>query len=95
MQAPDGSINSVTGVFHDVVKHKRLSFTSEAFKDESGAPQLKGFNDVTFVEWHGRTTMIVEASILNAAPWLAMAMEGMSEGWSQSFEKLKTLLATP
>lgn len=93
MQGPEGPANMVTGVFRDVVEHERLSFTTEAFRDEHGHPALAGFNVITFAQHDHGTTLTIEAHILKAADWLAAGIAGMNEGWSQSLEKLDAEVA--
>ena len=88
MIGPDGSGHPMGGTFHEVVEPERLVFTSTAFEDERGFPQLEALNTVTFVEEDGRTRVTLNAVVQKSAPAIAEALAGMSEGWSQSLDKL-------
>jgi uncharacterized protein YndB with AHSA1/START domain len=94
MMGPDGSVYPMTGIFREVVEPERLVFTETAFPDEFGHGGLEGIATVTFEEHDGKTKVTVEAVLVKVAPELAMAADGMEEGWSQSLERLEALLAS-
>jgi uncharacterized protein YndB with AHSA1/START domain len=88
MQGPDGAIYPMRGVFHEITAPERLVFTSTAFDDEAGNPQLEVRNVVTFVEDGGKTHLRVQAIIVKATPETDPALAGMEPGWNQSLDKL-------
>jgi uncharacterized protein YndB with AHSA1/START domain len=92
MQAPDGTVFPMKGVFHEVVVPERLVFTSSALEDEAGVPQLESITTVLFSEQDGQTQVTVQDVVLKATPEAAAALAGMEEGWSQSLERLAGLL---
>ncbi len=88
MRAPDGTLYPSRGVFHEIVEPERLVFTTTAFEDEQGIPQLEGLNTVTFSEENGKTKIVLKAVILKATPEMAGPLAGMEQGWSESLDKL-------
>jgi uncharacterized protein YndB with AHSA1/START domain len=92
MQAPDGSVHPMDGVFHEVVPPERLVFTSRAFDAKSNKTLIEALNTITFTDEGGKTRLTVEARVLEVAPEFAAAAAGMNEGWSQSLERLQTLV---
>jgi len=93
MRGPDGVVYPMGGVFHEIVKPERLVFTSSAFEDEEGNPQLEVLNTVTFAELGGKTKLTLQAVVVKSAPAVAAALAGMEEGWRQSLDKLAQYLA--
>jgi uncharacterized protein YndB with AHSA1/START domain/ketosteroid isomerase-like protein len=87
MQAPDGTVHPMGGVFHEIVPHERIVFTT--FVDlPDGQRILEGHNTVTFAERSGRTTVTVEARADGYVDFAARMLSGMEAGWSQSLDKL-------
>jgi uncharacterized protein YndB with AHSA1/START domain/ketosteroid isomerase-like protein len=87
MQAPDGTVHPMGGIFHEIVPHERIVFTS--FVDmPDGKRILEGHNTVTFAERDGRTTVTVEAKADGYVDFAARMLAGMEAGWSQSLDKL-------
>ncbi len=93
MRGPDGVVYPMGGVFHEIVEPERLVFTSSAFEDEKGHPQLEVLNTVTFTEHGGKTKVTLQARVVKSMPEVAAALAGMEEGWTQSLERLEELLA--
>ena len=87
MRAPDGAVFPMTGTFHEVTPPERLVFTSVAV-GEGGKTLIKAMNTVTMTERDGKTTVTLDARVLELAPEFAEAAAGMEEGWSQSLERL-------
>jgi uncharacterized protein YndB with AHSA1/START domain len=87
MRGPDGVVYPMTGTFHEVVAPERLVFTSVAV-GEGGKTLIKAMNTVTFAERDGKTTLTLNARVLELAPEFAANAAGMEEGWSQSLERL-------
>ncbi len=94
MRGPDGVVYPMGGVFHEIVKPERLVFTSSAFKDEKGHPQLEVLNTVTFSEQNGKTILTLHAVVVKSAPAVAGALAGMEAGWSQSLDRLAAATST-
>ncbi len=87
MRGPDGIVYPMTGVFQEIVPLERLVFTS--------TPQvgvLKVLTTVTFEERGGKTTVTVEAKVLEATAAASRMLDGMEAGWSQSLERLGDLV---
>jgi len=94
MQWADGRIDVCTGEFREVVQPERLVFITRAFENEQGEAALQTLNTVTFEDLGARTQITLHACIEKLAPELAAAGAGMEAGWSQSLDKLSTLLVT-
>ncbi len=93
MTDPTGMVYPMRGVFREIVPPERLVFTSSAFEDADGIPQLEALNTVTFVEVGDKTELTLHAVVLRAGPMTLGALAGMEAGWTQSLEKLTNLLA--
>ena len=94
MQAPDGTLYPMRGVFHEVIEPEFLDFTTTAFADEQGSDQLQVRHNVTFEEQDGKTRLTLQSHVIRTTPATAQALAGMEEGWNQSFDRLAELLAT-
>ncbi len=93
MDAPAFPNHWCHGVFHEIVKHEKLVFTTTAFIDESGKPKIEGRNTVTFEKLDGnKTKLTLHVHMIYLAPDMQAAYDGMETGWSQSFERLAKLL---
>lgn len=94
MRGPKGSpfdmIMPMKGMFHEIVAPERLVFTSSAFHDEAGKPQLEVLNTVTFEDYNGKTRLTLHAVVVKSTPAVAGAIAGMEQGWAQSLEKFGT-----
>lgn len=87
MRAPDGSVHPMGGIFHEVVPHERIVFTS--FVDlPDGSRLLEGRNTVSFEEVGGKTKVTVHAKAAGFVDFAARMLAGMEAGWSQSLDKL-------
>lgn len=93
MRAPDGAVFPMGGIFRIVERPQRLVFTSTAFEDEEIGSRLENLNTVTFRAVDGRTELRLQADVLQSTPEMDKALDGMEEGWSQSFDKLAAYLA--
>ncbi len=91
MRAPDGTIYPMTGKFLEIVPSKRLVFTTAAI-DGEGNPLLETKNTVTFTEVDGGTEMSMHVTVTSSTPVGDQHLKGMSEGWSQSLDRLKELV---
>ena len=77
------------GVFRELAPPDRLSFTSSAFEDENGIPQLETMNTVTLVERNGKTEMTVHVVVLKATEAVNPALAGMEVGWNQTLNNFE------
>jgi uncharacterized protein YndB with AHSA1/START domain len=105
MRAPDGTEYPGKGIFHEVVKPERLVMTSDHSelptawhdlvnpeRDKSKPPQLDSVMTITFESIGGKTKLTVRSRFESMAIRDAMKKMGMTEGWSQSLERLTDLL---
>jgi uncharacterized protein YndB with AHSA1/START domain len=93
MRAPDGTDLPMKGVFHEIVEPERLVLTTTALEDADGNPQIEVHNTVTFADDGAKTTLTLRSLIVKAGPEAETALAGMTEGWSQSLDKLAALVA--
>ncbi|MDB6108503.1 MAG: hypothetical protein JWR69_253 [Pedosphaera sp.] len=88
MQGPDAAAHPMRGTFHEIVEPERLVFTSTAFEDKQGIPQLEVFTTITFAEQDGGTKLTLRVVVVRSTPELAAALAGMEQGWSESLVRL-------
>ena len=93
MVGPDGTAIPMGGEFHEVVPGDKLVFTTTAFADEAGRPQLEVRGTATFADRDGKTVVTLRAEVVRATPAVAGSLAGMEEGWNQSLDKLAEELA--
>ena len=91
MRGPDGVVYPCAGVFREVVEPERLVFTTAAL-DAAGNAMFEVLNTVTFVEHQGKTKLTLHAEVASATPQADRFLAGMEEGWSQSLERLASLV---
>lgn len=106
MRAPDGAEYPMKGVFREVVKPERLVMTMDCSghpaewhdqvnpnRDKSKAhPSLEILTTVTFEAEGSKTRLTVRQVLESKSIRDAMLKMGMTEGWSQSLERLTALL---
>jgi len=95
MQDPVMPVNPMTGVFEEIVEPERLVFLSMAMPDANGVPQLQVRNTVTFEDLGGKTKMTLKAQVLKASPQVAPCLDGMTQGWMETLERLGDVLVNP
>lgn len=93
MTGEDGVAIPNKGVFHEVTPPERLVFTTTAFEDEHGIPQLEILNTVIFEDDDGKTRLTLRARVIQAAPEMAVSLSGMEQGWNESLDRLADELA--
>ncbi len=81
------------GTFIEVLEPERLVF-SAVLKNDEGVIFLENLNTVTFTEHDGTTLLTLNVRVITAGPEAAGPLAGMSEGWSQSLERLQTYVGT-
>jgi len=91
MRAPDGTNHLMKGVFREIAAPEKLIFTNVAV-GQNGIPLVNGLTEVTFSDQAGKTTMTLETSASALVPEAETMLNGMSEGWNQSLERLRILL---
>ena len=87
-RGPDGSEFGFHGVFREVVKPERLSWTFEF----EGAPGHVSVDTVRFEEFEGGTKVTVTSVFQNKADRDRMVASGMEGGMTESAERLAELL---
>ena len=106
MRGPDGVDHPAKGVYHEVTEPERLVMTidhselSDEWHDmvnpnrdrSAGKPPLQGLTTVTFEEQDGKTKLTVRMVFDSAEIRDALLKIGMSQGWSQSLERLAGIL---
>jgi uncharacterized protein YndB with AHSA1/START domain len=87
MSAPKGVVYPMIGRFVEIDRPHRLVFRVCPL-DERGRPMLEVLNSVTFTEVNGGTEITLVATVTMTTPAAAKAIGGMSQGWSQSLDRL-------
>ncbi len=107
MRSPEGVEYPIKGVYREIVKPERLVMTMDCSEhpDEwhdlvnpnrekgEGNPAGEMLSTVTFEELDGKTKLTVRTRFNSAAIRDAMLKMGMTEGWSQSLDRLTEELA--
>lgn len=92
MRGPDGVVHPMTGTFREVVEPERLVFTA-VVEDQDGNAVLEALTTVTFARQGRKTKVTVHAKAVGLTPLAPQMLAGMQAGWTQSLERLATLLA--
>lgn len=105
MRSPDGTEHPMCGVFREVVAPERLVLTMDVsgHPDEwhdlinptrykSRKPVVELLQTITFETAGGKTKLPVRTRFESAALRDARLQMGMTEGWSESLDKLAELL---
>jgi uncharacterized protein YndB with AHSA1/START domain len=87
MRAPDGRVYPMTGRFLEIDRPHRLVFETAAI-DGEGQPMFEVLNTVTFTEVVGGTEIALVARVTSTTPAAPQYLSGMSQGWSQSLDRL-------
>jgi uncharacterized protein YndB with AHSA1/START domain len=107
MRSPDGVDYPIKGVFREIVRPERIVMTQDVsehpaqWHDLVNPNRKKGDNNpagellttVIFEEVGGKTKLTVRTRFTSASIRDAMLKMGMTEGWSQSLDRLTELLA--
>jgi uncharacterized protein YndB with AHSA1/START domain len=91
MRGPDGNVYPMKGVIQELVAPERLVFTNIAV-DAAGNHLLEGLTTVTFAEEGGKTTMTLHTRAVAVAEKAVAYLQGMEMGWTQSIDRLETLV---
>lgn len=92
MRSPEGVVHPMTGRFVTIDRPHRLVFVTAAI-DGEGKPMFEVTNTVTFTERRGGTEISLVARVTKTTPRTpAQYLTGMSQGWSQSVDRLEELV---
>jgi uncharacterized protein YndB with AHSA1/START domain len=92
MRGPDGTVYPMMGVYQEVAEPERLVFTSSAL-DKQGKPLFEVLTTVTLDEQSGKTTLTLQARAVKTTATAPQYLDGMSQGWSQSLDRLAAYVA--
>src|SRR5260370_36054117 len=92
MRAPDGVVYPMTGRFVEIDRPHRLVFVTAAI-DGEGKPMFEILNTVTFTRIDSGTEIALVARVTSTTPAAPQYLAGMSQGWSQSLDRLSALVA--
>ena len=87
MRGPDGQDYPMKGVYQEVRRPERLSFTNQAM-DGSGVVLLEGTTTVDFAALGAKTRVTVHTLMRAQVPQAAFALAGMEPGWNQTLDRL-------
>ncbi len=93
MRAPNGTIYPMSGVYLEIIKPERITYTAGAL-NEKGAQLFEFLHVVTFGEKQGKTTLVMKTRLVKATSGAAKYIGGFEAGMSQSLEKLADQLMT-
>lgn len=94
MTAPDGTVYPMGGMFHEITPPEKIVMTTTAFHDDKNNVQLENLNTILFTETSdGKTELKLHVVVQKATPEMDVPLSGMEAGWSQSLEKLNTLVS--
>src|ERR1044072_825445 len=92
MRGPDGVAHPMGGIYHEIVPHERIAFTT--FVDmPDGNRVIESHNTVRFEETGGKTKGILHARAGGFTDFSSNMLAGMEAGWSQSLDKLAAYAA--
>jgi uncharacterized protein YndB with AHSA1/START domain len=108
MRGPDGIEHPAKGVYREIVVPERIVWTIDHsdLPDEwhdmvnpnrpkaQGKPMLEALSTVTFEDLGGQTRLTIRTRFESVAIRDLFLKIGMSEGWSQSLERLAALVQT-
>jgi uncharacterized protein YndB with AHSA1/START domain len=82
------------GVFIEIQKPEKIVFTSRAFLDENDVAGIEGINTIILEEENGKTKLTLHAVLTKLDDDKNFAADGMEQGWSESFEKLNSVVTS-
>jgi uncharacterized protein YndB with AHSA1/START domain len=87
-------INEITGEVAEIDRPARLALLLRGFQGDDGEWGIEHLSTLDFAETaDGRTEMTLTTVVRKVSEALKPALNGMKEGWNQSFDKLEELLA--
>lgn len=93
MRGPNGVVYPMIGRFVEIDRPHRLVFKACPL-DEQGRPIMEVLNSVTFTEVNGGTEIALVATVTIYTPAATGPISGMSQGWSESLDRLVNLVLT-
>src|ERR1700722_1565134 len=90
MRAPDGTVYPMTGRFVEIDRPHRLVFSTAAL-DGEGRPMFEILNTVIFTGIDEGRGISLVARVTSTTPAAPQFLAGMSQGWSQSLDRLAAL----
>jgi len=93
MCSPDGEVCPMMGRFLQVDRPHRLVFVTAAL-DDVGKPMFEVLNTGTFMAVDGGTEISLVAEMTSNAPEAPQHLSEVSQGWSQSLDRLAVLVAS-
>jgi uncharacterized protein YndB with AHSA1/START domain len=90
MRAPDGTVYPMTGRFVEIDRPHRLVFSTAAL-DGEGRRMFEVLNTVVFTAVDEGTEISLVARVTSTTPAAPRFLAGMSQGWSQSLDRLAAL----
>jgi uncharacterized protein YndB with AHSA1/START domain len=91
MRAPSGVVHPMVGRFVEIDGPHRLVFWACPL-DEQGRPMLEVLNSVAFAEVSGGTEITLVATVTKTTAAAEKPIGGMSQGWSESLDRLAELV---
>jgi uncharacterized protein YndB with AHSA1/START domain len=92
MRAPNGVVYPMTGRFVEIDRPHRLVFATAAL-DGEGRAMFEILNTVTFTPVDGGTEIFLTARVTSTTPAAPQFLAGMSQGWSQSLDRLAAFVS--
>ena len=92
MRGPDGGAHVMDGIYREITPPSRIVFTTSV--DDHGVRLLEGHNVVTFEDLGGKTKLTLQAKVSGFTEITRMMVGGFEAGWTQSLEKLQTLIGS-
>jgi uncharacterized protein YndB with AHSA1/START domain len=92
MRGPDGRVYPMRGEYIRITEPAELVFLTSAHFDAGGDSGFEIENTVVFEDLGDRTKLKLRAVVMKARPADAAALDGMEQGWSQSLERLDSLV---
>ena len=95
MRSPDGNEYPLSGSFTEIVEPERLVFVVRVGENADG-PRFEIQNTVTLLEYgESQTELTLDIVVLSANEAARGNLAGAKIGWTQSLERLATLLEPP
>ena len=88
MKGPDGTIYPASGTFEEIVPPERIAFTMTPL-DDDGEPLFETLTTITLDAIGNKTALSLAVRVLSRKEGAATFLAGMSEGWTQSLERLE------
>jgi len=92
MRAPDGQVFPMGGRFVRIDEPSELVFLAFGHLDAEGNASFEVENTVSFEDLGNRTRLKLKAVFTKARPEVKAALDGMEQGWSQSLDRLETVV---